>query len=67
MAVIPFLALFPLTLAYVLIVQRAMDIRILLRMGTKYLATLHVTRSGDWRRSFRQPAFHSFDDAAPTA
>jgi sigma-B regulation protein RsbU (phosphoserine phosphatase) len=36
-AVIPFLALFPLTLAYVLIVQRAMDVRILLRMGTKYL------------------------------
>ena len=35
--VIPFLALFPLTLAYVLIVQRAMDVRILLRMGTKYL------------------------------
>ncbi|HEY6766217.1 MAG TPA: GAF domain-containing SpoIIE family protein phosphatase, partial [Candidatus Sulfotelmatobacter sp.] len=36
-AVVPFLALFPLTLAYVLIVQRAMDVRILLRMGTKYL------------------------------
>jgi phosphoserine phosphatase RsbU/P len=35
--VVPFLALFPLTLAYVLIVQRAMDVRILLRMGTKYL------------------------------
>ncbi len=37
MAVIPFVALFPLTLAYVLVVQRAMDVRILLRMGTKYL------------------------------
>jgi sigma-B regulation protein RsbU (phosphoserine phosphatase) len=36
-AVVPFVALFPLTLAYVLIVQRAMDVRILLRMGTKYL------------------------------
>jgi phosphoserine phosphatase RsbU/P len=36
-AVVPFLSLFPLTLAYVLIVQRAMDVRILLRMGTKYL------------------------------
>ena len=36
-AVIPFLTLFPLTLAYVLIVQRAMDLRILLRLGTKYL------------------------------
>ncbi len=36
-AVIPLIALFPLTLAYVLIVQRAMDVRILLRMGTKYL------------------------------
>ncbi len=36
-AVVPVLALFPLTLAYVLIVQRAMDVRILLRMGTKYL------------------------------
>jgi phosphoserine phosphatase RsbU/P len=35
--VVPFVALFPLTLAYVLIVQRAMDVRILLRMGTKYL------------------------------
>jgi phosphoserine phosphatase RsbU/P len=35
--VVPILALFPLTLAYVLIVQRAMDVRILLRMGTKYL------------------------------
>jgi len=35
--VIPLLALFPLTLAYVLVVQRAMDVRILLRMGTKYL------------------------------
>jgi sigma-B regulation protein RsbU (phosphoserine phosphatase) len=34
---VPFLAIFPLTLAYVLIVQRAMDVRILLRMGTKYL------------------------------
>jgi phosphoserine phosphatase RsbU/P len=34
---IPFLSIFPLTLAYVLIVQRAMDARILLRMGTKYL------------------------------
>ncbi|MDQ2776718.1 MAG: SpoIIE family protein phosphatase, partial [Acidobacteriota bacterium] len=28
---------FPLTLAYVVIVQRAMDVRILLRMGTMYL------------------------------
>lgn len=36
-AVVPFVALFPLTLAYVVIVQRAMDVRILLRMGTKYL------------------------------
>lgn len=32
----PFFALFPLTLAYVLVVQRAMDLRILVRMGTKY-------------------------------
>ncbi|WP_263384653.1 SpoIIE family protein phosphatase [Granulicella arctica] len=36
-AIIPFDSFFPLTLAYVLIVQRAMDVRILLRMGTKYL------------------------------
>jgi sigma-B regulation protein RsbU (phosphoserine phosphatase) len=36
-AVVPVLSIFPLTLAYVLIVQRAMDVRILLRMGTKYL------------------------------
>ncbi len=34
---IPFFILFPLTLAYVLIVQRAMDLRVLVRMGTKYL------------------------------
>ncbi|HEX7359345.1 MAG TPA: SpoIIE family protein phosphatase [Bryobacteraceae bacterium] len=34
--VVPFFAIFPLTLAYVLVVQRAMDLRILLRMGTKY-------------------------------
>ncbi len=46
-SIVPLLALFPLTLAYVLIVQRAMDIRILLRMGTKYLfarATLLVVQ-----------------------
>lgn len=35
--IIPFVALFPLTLAYVVVVQRAMDVGILLRMGTKYL------------------------------
>jgi phosphoserine phosphatase RsbU/P len=35
--VVPFVAIFPITLAYVVIVQRAMDVRILLRMGTKYL------------------------------
>ncbi len=38
---------FPLTLAYVVIVQRAMDVRILLRMGSKYLlasTTLKVFR-----------------------
>jgi len=35
--VVPFVALFPLTLAYVVVVQRAMDVHILLRMGTKYL------------------------------
>jgi len=38
---------FPLTLAYVVIVQRAMDVRILLRMGSKYLlasATLMAFR-----------------------
>ncbi|MGA8596834.1 MAG: SpoIIE family protein phosphatase [Bryobacteraceae bacterium] len=34
---VPLVVLFPLTLAYVVIVQRAMDVRILLRMGTKYL------------------------------
>ncbi len=34
--VVPFFAVFPLTLAYVVVVQRAMDVRILLRMGTKY-------------------------------
>lgn len=45
MAVVPFLVLFPLTLAYVVVVQRAMDVGILLRMGTKYLlarATLAI-------------------------
>jgi sigma-B regulation protein RsbU (phosphoserine phosphatase) len=35
--VVPLVALFPLTLAYVLIVQRALDVKVLLRMGTKYL------------------------------
>ncbi|HEX4165274.1 MAG TPA: SpoIIE family protein phosphatase [Bryobacteraceae bacterium] len=38
---------FPLSLAYVVIVQRALDVRILLRMGTKYLlarATLIILR-----------------------
>ncbi|MBV9764698.1 MAG: SpoIIE family protein phosphatase [Acidobacteriaceae bacterium] len=35
--VVPFAVLFPLTLAYVLVVQRAMDLRVLLRIGTKYL------------------------------
>jgi sigma-B regulation protein RsbU (phosphoserine phosphatase) len=37
LAFVPFMSLFPLTLGYVLIVQRAMDVRILLRLGTKYL------------------------------
>lgn len=36
-AIVPLFVIFPLTLAYVLIVQRAMDVHILLRMGTKYL------------------------------
>jgi sigma-B regulation protein RsbU (phosphoserine phosphatase) len=39
--------LFPFTLAYVVVVQRAMDVRILLRMGTKYAlarATLTTVR-----------------------
>ncbi len=48
-ALIPFVALFPLTLAYVVIVQRAMDVRILLRMGTKYLvarATILILEIG---------------------
>ncbi len=49
MAIVPPLAIFPLTLAYVVIVQRAMDVRILLRMGTKYLlarATLLILELG---------------------
>lgn len=33
---VPLFAIFPLTLAYVLVVQRAMDLRILVRTGTKY-------------------------------
>ncbi len=40
---------FPFTLAYVVVVQRAMDVRILLRMGTKYAlarATLTAVRIG---------------------
>lgn len=39
---------FPFTLAYVVVVQRAMDVRILLRMGTKYAlarATISVLRT----------------------
>ncbi len=38
---------FPLTLAYVVVVQRAMDVRILLRMGTMYLlarTTVNILR-----------------------
>ena len=49
MAIMPFIVLFPLTLAYVVIVQRVMDVRILLRMGTKYLlarATLLIVEFG---------------------
>lgn len=41
--------LFPFTLAYVVVVQRAMDVRILLRIGTKYAlarATLNAVRTG---------------------
>ena len=41
--------IFPFTLAYVVVVQRAMDVRILVRMGTKYAlarATLTVVRTG---------------------
>lgn len=34
---VPFMTVFPLTLAYVLVVQRAMDVRVLVRTGTKYL------------------------------
>lgn len=40
---------FPFTLAYVVVVQRAMDVRILVRMGTKYAlarATLSAVRTG---------------------
>ena len=45
--VIVLMLFFPLTLAYVVIVQRAMDVRILLRMGSKYLlarTTLAIAR-----------------------
>jgi phosphoserine phosphatase RsbU/P len=47
LVLVPLIALFPLTLAYVVVVQRAMDVRILLRMGTKYLlakATLLIVQ-----------------------
>lgn len=47
--VVPFFAIFPLTLAYVVVVQRAMDLHILLRMGTKYAlvrGTLWLLRAG---------------------
>ena len=36
LTVVGILFLFPLTLAYVVVVQRAMDVRILIRQGTKY-------------------------------
>jgi phosphoserine phosphatase RsbU/P len=36
LSVLFILLLFPLTLAYVIVVQRAMDVRILIRQGTKY-------------------------------
>ncbi|MBV9302572.1 MAG: SpoIIE family protein phosphatase [Acidobacteriaceae bacterium] len=47
--IVPFFAIFPLTLAYVVVVQRAMDLRILLRMGTKYAlarGSLWLLRAG---------------------
>lgn len=40
---------FPFSLAYVIVVQRAMDVRILVRMGTKYAlarATISILRTG---------------------
>lgn len=42
---VPLIALFPIVISYALVVQRAMDIRVLLRIGTRYLmakATLIV-------------------------
>ena len=36
LTVLALLSVFPLTLAYVVVVQRAMDVRIILRQGTKY-------------------------------
>ncbi|RSL17916.1 sigma-B regulation protein RsbU (phosphoserine phosphatase) [Edaphobacter aggregans] len=36
LTIVGILFLFPLTLAYVVVVQRAMDVRILIRQGTKY-------------------------------
>lgn len=47
-AAVLFLA-FPFALAYVVVVQRAMDVRILVRMGTKYAlarATISILRAG---------------------
>jgi sigma-B regulation protein RsbU (phosphoserine phosphatase) len=43
--VLAVLLLFPLSLAYVIVVQRAMDLRILVRQGTKYFfasSTIHI-------------------------
>ena len=37
LTVVGILFLFPLTLAYVVVVQRAMDVRLLIRQGTRYL------------------------------
>jgi phosphoserine phosphatase RsbU/P len=44
-SVFAILLLFPLSLAYVVVVQRAMDLRILVRQGTKYFfasSTIHI-------------------------
>jgi hypothetical protein len=57
----------PLTLAYVVVVQRALDVRVLLRIGTRYAlakATL-VGRSGRSAHRHRPPPLPPHDRAPP--
>jgi sigma-B regulation protein RsbU (phosphoserine phosphatase) len=70
-SVLAIFALFPITLAYVVVVQRAMDLRILIRQGTRYAfarQSLNIVRIllAIWMASslndfFKHPEHHQSD------